>query len=191
LSGTIKENIDPFHQYSDAELWSALDKVSLKETVSSMASQLDSQVGDNGNLFSVGQRQLLCLARAILKKTRIIVMDEATASLDLETDQRIQSALRNSFQDCTVLCVAHRIRTVMNCDKILVLERGKVVEFDRPETLSSNRSSRLSSLIEMDGGFSLPNGDSRDFGRVSYSLSDLEQAEARELVEEEDLIQEK
>ncbi|WVZ84039.1 hypothetical protein U9M48_031117, partial [Paspalum notatum var. saurae] len=132
FEGTIRSNIDPIGQYSDAEIWQALEGCQLKDVVVSKPEKLDAPVSDSGENWSVGQRQLLCLGRVILKRTRILFMDEATASVDSQTDATIQKVTRQEFSSCTIISIAHRIPTVMDCDRVLVLDAGLVKEFDSP-----------------------------------------------------------
>ncbi|KAF9979193.1 hypothetical protein BGZ73_004079 [Actinomortierella ambigua] len=116
-----------------------------------MFRSLDSPVSDGGHNFSQGQRQLLCLARALLRESRIIVMDEATASVDLAMDEKIQATIRNELGDSTLICIAHRLRTIMDYDRVLVLDQGQVMEFDSPLNLITNPSSRFRDMIEKSG----------------------------------------
>ncbi|KAF8948891.1 Multidrug resistance-associated protein 1 [Haplosporangium gracile] len=143
FAGTIRENLDPFHESTDAELWTALERAHLKPLISSLFGGLSYEVASNGENFSVGQRSLICLARALLRKTKILVLDEATAAVDVETDDLIQQAIREEFKDRTVLTIAHRIKTVMDSDKILVLEKGEIEEYERPEVLLRRREGSL------------------------------------------------
>jgi len=135
FSGTIRFNMDPFNEHSDAEIWEALENAGLKQTISELENKLESEVRTNGENFSVGQRQLLCLARAMIRDSHILIMDEATASVDIETDAIIQKALRTKFSNVTVLTIAHRLNTIIDYDKILVLSKGEVLEYDTPKNL--------------------------------------------------------
>ncbi|KAG0032210.1 hypothetical protein BGZ81_011465 [Podila clonocystis] len=149
--GTVRDNLDPFEQCQDAELWEALDRAHLKKYISSMPGGLSYEVTQNGENFSVGQRSLICLARALLRKTKILVLDEATAAVDVETDELIQKTIRSEFADRTILTIAHRIKTVMDSDKILVLEKGRVQEYESPETLLQRADSLFYNLAQQAG----------------------------------------
>ena len=138
FGGSLRRNLDPFSEHTDLELWAALEDVRLKAMVEKLPGQLDYQVKEAGSNFSVGERQLVCLARALVQKCKIIVMDEATANVDFKTDNLIQQVIRHKFKDSTVLTIAHRLNTIMDYDKVLILDGGRVVEFDKPEILIQN-----------------------------------------------------
>ncbi|PSN47504.1 hypothetical protein C0J52_02254 [Blattella germanica] len=149
FSGPLRDNLDPFSQYSDAVLWSALDEVELKQSVEELPAGLSHRVSEGGSNFSVGQRQLLCLARAIVRNNKILVLDEATANVDPQTDELIQATIRRKFADCTVLTIAHRLHTVMDSDRIIVMDAGK--EFDHPHMLLRNENGILYQMVEQTG----------------------------------------
>lgn len=147
FEGTIRGNLDPLEEHSDYEVWQALDKCQLGEFIRQKAQKLDSPVLENGDNWSVGQRQLVSLGRALLKQARILVLDEATASVDTATDNLIQRIIRCEFKDCTVCTIAHRIPTVIDSDLVLVLNDGKVAEFDSPQRLLEDKSSMFLKLV--------------------------------------------
>ncbi|CAN0058507.1 unnamed protein product, partial [Hapterophycus canaliculatus] len=140
FSGSLRANLDPFEVYTDEEVWDALDQASLAATVRRFPNGLQERVAEYGESLSAGQRQLVCLARALLRKTRVLLLDEATSSVDYETDNVIQSTLRSAFRDCTVLTIAHRLNTIMDSDRILVMDDGKVAELDSPAALLEVRA---------------------------------------------------
>ncbi|XP_030917416.1 canalicular multispecific organic anion transporter 1 [Geospiza fortis] len=135
FTGTLRMNLDPFDQYSDEEVWKALELAHLKTYVQGLPERLLHHVSEAGENLSVGQRQLVCLARALLRKAKILILDEATAAVDLETDNLIQTTIRSAFADCTVLTIAHRLHTIMDSNRVMVLHAGQIVEFDSPEEL--------------------------------------------------------
>ncbi|XP_063239626.1 probable multidrug resistance-associated protein lethal(2)03659 [Bacillus rossius redtenbacheri] len=151
FSGSLRKNLDPFHEYPDSVLWSALEEVELKEAVSDLPARLDHLMMEGGLNFSVGQRQLVCLARAIIRNNRILVMDEATANVDPRTDTLIQETVRRKFADCTVLTIAHRLQTVMDSDRILVMDAGNAVEFDHPHALLQSKKGFLWDMVHEAG----------------------------------------
>ncbi|KAI8918715.1 P-loop containing nucleoside triphosphate hydrolase protein [Entophlyctis helioformis] len=148
FSGTFRRNLDPFGQHTDAELWDALERANIKTKVAESDGGLDGEVQENGENLSVGQRQLLCLARAMLKRPRILIMDEATANVDYETDAIIQKCLREEFADSTVLTIAHRLNTIMDYDRVMVLSAGEIVEFDSPQQLMANEAGVFRSMVD-------------------------------------------
>uniref|UniRef100_A0A8C9TAC0 ATP-binding cassette, sub-family C (CFTR/MRP), member 3 n=1 Tax=Scleropages formosus TaxID=113540 RepID=A0A8C9TAC0_SCLFO len=139
FSGDLRMNLDPFEKYSDDEVWRALELSHLKKFVANHPSKLNLECTEGGENLSVGQRQLVCLARALLRKTRILILDEATAAIDLETDDLIQSTIRTQFEDCTVFTIAHRLNTIMDYTRVLVLDKGRIAEFDTPANLIAQK----------------------------------------------------
>uniref|UniRef100_A0A8C6SSY5 Uncharacterized protein n=1 Tax=Neogobius melanostomus TaxID=47308 RepID=A0A8C6SSY5_9GOBI len=135
FSGTLRMNLDPFDKFSDEEIWKVLELSHLKDFASGLEAKLQYEVSEGGENLSVGQRQLLCLARALLRKSRVLILDEATAAVDLETDDLIQKTIRKEFAHCTVLTIAHRLHTIMDSSRVMVLDAGKIVEFDSPRNL--------------------------------------------------------
>ncbi|KAL0723162.1 hypothetical protein Bca4012_037761 [Brassica carinata] len=140
FEGTVRSNIDPTDQYSDEEIWKSLERCQLKDVVATKPEKLDSLVVDSGENWSVGQRQLLCLGRVMLKRSRLLFLDEATASVDSQTDAVIQQIIREDFESCTIVSIAHRIPTVMDCDRVLVIDAGEAKEFDSPARLLESLS---------------------------------------------------
>ena len=134
---TVRYNIDPVNEYGDEDIWHALEKCQLKHVVSSLDGKLDHFVEEGGKNFSVGERQLFCIARALLRKPKVLLCDEATASVDNLTDARIQTMLRENFSTSTVLTIAHRMNTILDSDKIMVFDKGEIVEFGAPRDLIS------------------------------------------------------
>lgn len=162
FEGTVRSNLDPFNRHTDAEIWKALELSHLKPHIERIVSELpddenkptdllDTQISDNGNNLSMGQRQLLCLSRALLNPSKILILDEATAAVDRETDKIIQETIRTAFKDRTILTIAHRIDTVLDSDKIMVLDKGEVKEFDTPDNLLKNKESLFYGLCEKGG----------------------------------------
>ncbi|XP_024046310.1 ABC transporter C family member 2 isoform X2 [Citrus clementina] len=151
FSGTVRFNLDPFSEHSDADLWEALERAHLKDAIRRNSLGLDAQVSEAGENFSVGQRQLLSLSRALLRRSKILVLDEATAAVDVRTDALIQKTIREEFKSCTMLIIAHRLNTIIDCDQILLLDSGRVLEYDTPEELLSNEGSSFSKMVQSTG----------------------------------------
>lgn len=146
--GTLRYNLDPFQNFSDADIWKALEKCHISQMVRDLENQLDAKVSENGNNFSVGERQLICLARAFLRSSKILVLDEATAAIDSETDALVQQTLKEAFTNVTMLIIAHRLNTVIDCSHILVMEDGQVAEFDNPANLLANPRSKFKFMLD-------------------------------------------
>ncbi|KAH9625384.1 hypothetical protein KSS87_011455 [Heliosperma pusillum] len=147
FNGTVRYNLDPLCQHSDEEIWEVLGKCQLKESVQEKLQGLDSTILEDGSNWSMGQRQLFCLGRALLRRSRVLVLDEATASVDNTTDMILQKTIRTEFRDCTVITVAHRIPTVMDSTKVLAMSDGKVVEYDEPAKLINKEGSLFGQLV--------------------------------------------
>ncbi|KAH7651237.1 Xenobiotic-transporting ATPase protein [Dioscorea alata] len=147
FKGTVRSNLDPLGLHSDQEIWEALEKCQLKTVISSNPSGLDSSVSDDGENWSAGQRQLFCLGRVLLRKNKILVLDEATASIDSATDAVLQRIIRQEFSSCTVVTIAHRVPTVTDSDTVMLLSYGKLVEYDKPSELMERKDSYFSKLV--------------------------------------------
>eukprot|EP01134_Creolimax_fragrantissima_P003514 CFRG3514T1 len=148
FSGTVRSNLDPFNEHADDVLMKALYDVQLGDLVESMGKGLYSSITEDGGNLSIGQKQLFCLCRAILSHNKILIMDEATANVDNKTDQLISQTLRRLFADCTILTIAHRLNTIMDSDRVMVLSMGKVLEYDTPPRLLSTPGSAFKQLYE-------------------------------------------
>ncbi|CEP08191.1 hypothetical protein [Parasitella parasitica] len=171
FSGTLRSNLDPFQEFDEESIMAALKRVELlpseedvdvpeqgdchppEDLTSNVFMDLESPVSEGGQNFSQGQRQLICLARALLKRSRIVLMDEATASVDFETDEAIQKTIATEFAECTILCIAHRLRTVIEYDKILVLDQGEIAEFASPLDLLNTQDSIFNKMCENSGEY--------------------------------------
>lgn len=151
FNGSVRHNLDPFDEYDDTSLWRALDQVKLAEVVRGLPGALDAELNEGGSNFSVGERQLICLARAVLRQNRIIILDEATANVDPDTDKFIQRTISESFTNCTRLTIAHRLNTIMDSDRVLVMDAGQVKEFDVPHLLLQNENGFLSTMVKNTG----------------------------------------
>jgi ABC-type multidrug transport system ATPase subunit len=151
FNGTVKTNLDPFGEHSDEEVWEALRRSHLKGVVASNVDGLEMNVAENGSNFSVGQRQLICLARALLRKSKVLVLDEATAAVDQETDALIQKTIRDQFKNCTTLTIAHRLNTIIDSDKVVVLDAGTAAEFGSPSDLLRDTKSIFSAMVNATG----------------------------------------
>jgi len=140
FKGTLRENLDLLKQYSDEHLWESLDKVCLKSKFEA-ENGLDTAIKDNGENLSAGEKQLLCIGRAILAQSKIILIDEATSNIDPKTEQTILDTINNSFKDCTVITVAHRLKTIINSDRVMVMGEGQLLEFDKTNSLIKDEKS--------------------------------------------------
>ncbi|KAJ8951571.1 hypothetical protein NQ318_020448 [Aromia moschata] len=147
FAGTVRSNIDPLGKYTDEEIWKTIHKIQLENIIPS----LDLAITDNTSNFSTGQRQLICLARAIIRRNKIVVLDEATANMDPETDLLILKAIRDNFSTCTVIVIAHRLHSILDCDKVMVMDKGNIVEYAEPRILMNDRSSMFSKMLSNAG----------------------------------------
>ncbi|KAL5164665.1 ABC transporter C family member 3 [Glycine soja] len=147
FEGTVRTNLDPLEEYTDEQIWEALDMCQLGDEVRKKEGKLDSIVTENGENWSMGQRQLFCLGRVLLKKSKILVLDEATASVDTATDNTIQQTVKQNFSECTVITIAHRITSILDSDMVLFLNQGLIEEYDSPKKLLKNKSSSLAQLV--------------------------------------------
>lgn len=147
FSGTIRTNLDPLGEFKDEELWNAINSVGLKPLIDS----LDTQVNNTATHFSSGQKQLVCLARATLRKTKILILDEATANMDHETDVMLNKRINEIFTNCTMFIIAHRLHSILMCDKVMVMDRGEVKEFDNPTNLLEDREGIFYNMVEQAG----------------------------------------
>jgi ATP-binding cassette, subfamily C (CFTR/MRP), member 1 len=147
FSGTIRSNIDIFKQFTDAAIWNALEKCGLKDAVNEMPDGLEAPVSEGGENLSAGMRQMLVLGRALLRQCRVLLLDEATSNVDFETDRAIQKTLRASFPGVTVITIAHRVNTILDSDKILVMKDGLVCEYGPPKELLADENSTFSDIV--------------------------------------------
>ena len=146
FTGTIRFNLDPFNKHPDDEIYRSLEHAHLMDYVNTLEDGIHHKIAENAENLSLGQRQLVCLARALLRKSKILVLDEATASVDFATDELVQSTIRSEFKDCTTITIAHRLKTVLDSSRILVLDQGELKEYDKPERLLKDSESMFYSL---------------------------------------------
>ncbi|XP_022093078.1 multidrug resistance-associated protein 4-like isoform X2 [Acanthaster planci] len=151
FSGTLRKNLDPFGEHADWDLWRAIEEVELKPAVEELPDKLEAVLTEGGTNLSVGQRQLLCLARAILRQNKILIVDEATANVDVRTDRLIQATIRQRFKHCTVLTIAHRLNTIMDSDKVMVLDAGRLIEFEEPYILLQKEDGAFTRMVQETG----------------------------------------
>lgn len=149
LTGSIRFQLDPFETYSDLQVWSALEKVNMKDAVKAFPNGLSETIRENGENLSQGQRQLICIARALLRQAQVLVVDEGTSAVDPTTDGLIQNVLRSEAMSrgTTVLAIAHRLQTIIDFDRILVLGAGTILEYDTPAKLMSDPESKFSQML--------------------------------------------
>lgn len=149
FTGTVRFQLDPFNLHSDAEIWNAIEMVSMTEAVKNMPGGMYEHIQENGENLSQGQRQLLCIARALLRKAKVLVVDEGTSAVDPHTDSLIQNVLRKQAEvnGTTVLAIAHRLQTIIDFDRVMVLSAGRVVEFDSPTNLLNNSNSLFAAMV--------------------------------------------
>eukprot|EP00058_Branchiostoma_floridae_P028371 XP_002613862.1 hypothetical protein BRAFLDRAFT_262137 [Branchiostoma floridae] len=174
IKGSLRRNLDPLDVHSDHALWTALDEVNIAEDVRRLPYRLATEIGRSGSSFSVGQKQLLCLARTILGYNRILLIDEATANMDARSDKLVQKTIRERFEHCTVLTIAHRLNTVIDSDRILVMEDGRVAEFDEPHLLLTQYQDGVFSKLVSEVGESMER-ELREAARQSYLQKHVQQ----------------
>lgn len=144
FTGTFRQNIDPTNKYTDEQIWHVIQMVRIED----MVPTLEMMIEESGSKYSSGQKQLVCLARAAISKSKILVLDEATANMDPETEKMLESVIDEIFSECTILAIAHRLHSILKCDKVLVLNNGTIVEFDDPKVLLANKSSLFHQMCE-------------------------------------------
>lgn len=149
FTGSLRLNLDPGKEFEDVQIWNALEAVQLKSLIQEQNGKLHCKISEGGTNFSIGEKQLLCLARALLEKNKVIILDEATANVDFATDRLIQETIRSRFRSCTVITIAHRVDTILDYDRVLVFEGGKVVEFDKPKMLLKNDAGKFAELCRL------------------------------------------
>ena len=149
INGSIRLNLDPFGQHTDTDIWHALNRTKMSSTVKNLPKTLDSELDIGNSSFSVGEKQLLNLARVLLQNNNIVVFDEATGKIDGNTDKEIQRIISEVFKECTVITIAHRLSTILDCDRVMVLDQGEIREFDRPDVLLEKPDGLLKQLQEI------------------------------------------
>eukprot|EP00271_Cylindrocystis_brebissonii_P007833 TRINITY_DN2165_c0_g1_i1.p1 TRINITY_DN2165_c0_g1~~TRINITY_DN2165_c0_g1_i1.p1 ORF type:complete len:1709 (-),score=349.89 TRINITY_DN2165_c0_g1_i1:1265-6391(-) len=170
FTGTIRFNLDPFEEHSEQEVLEALARAHMDEVVGRMPLGLDTEVLEGGDNFSVGQRQLLSLARALLRRSKILVLDEATAAVDVGTDALIQKTIREEFKSCTMLIIAHRLNTIVDSDRILVMDAGQAVEYDTPANLLADEESVFSGMVKSTGA-----ANAKHLTRIAFGELDIQE----------------
>jgi len=170
----VRSNLDPFNTHSEAAVWGALERAHLRSAIDALPEKLDAAVFENGENFSVGQRCQMCLARALLRHSNVLFLDEATASVDLETDEAIQATIRSDFKHCTLITIAHRLNTIVDYDRVLVMSFGKVVEFDSPARLLRDPKSMFSAMVDETGP-----ANAQLLREIAYRAAAAQVAEAR------------
>uniref|UniRef100_A0A4W2HQ67 Multidrug resistance-associated protein 4 n=1 Tax=Bos indicus x Bos taurus TaxID=30522 RepID=A0A4W2HQ67_BOBOX len=151
FTGTMRKNLDPFNEHMDEELWNALEEVQLKESIEGLPAKMNTELAESGLNLSAGQKQLVCLARALLRKNQILILDKATSYVDPRTDKFIQKRIRERFAQCTVLTIAHRLSTIIDCEWIMVLDSGTWKEYNLPYNLLQNRNSLFYKMVQQLG----------------------------------------
>ncbi|KAG5204281.1 hypothetical protein JEQ12_002257 [Ovis aries] len=151
FTGTMRKNLDPYNEYLEEELWNVLEEVQLKEAIKALPSGLNTELAESGFNLSIGQRQLVCLARVVLRKNQILILDKATSNVDPRTDELIHKKIREKFAQCTVLTITHKLSTVIDCERILVLDSGNKVEYDEPYELLQDGDSLLYNMVQQLG----------------------------------------
>ena len=148
FTGSLRYNMDPFDEHTDAQIWEVLRACSMSAPVEEHPDGLMRPLDEGGGNLSAGQRQLVCMARALLREARVLVLDEATASIDMETDDVIQRTLRERLDGVTVLTIAHRLNTILDYDKVIVMEKGRLAEMGSPQELKGRPEGKFRALLE-------------------------------------------
>ncbi|CAN0562538.1 unnamed protein product [Rangifer tarandus platyrhynchus] len=151
FTGTMRKNLDPFNDHMDVELWNVLEEVQLREAIEGLPGKMNTELAESGLNLSSGQRQLVCLARAILRENRILIIDKATSNVDPRTDELIKKKIREKFAQCTVLTIAHRLNNVIDCTQIMVLDSGRLKEYGNPYGLLQNRDKLFYKMVQQLG----------------------------------------